>query len=66
MKDIEETLKSINFARMSRIKNKMLADFLAQRRRERIYRSKDLDLDDLDMVVAAKGETHNLNETNQS
>jgi len=27
MKDIEETLKSINFARISRIKDKMLADF---------------------------------------
>ena len=56
VKDIEEALKSINFAKLSKIKEKLLTEMLKQRKLNKLNKSRDLDLDELDQVVAAKGE----------
>ncbi len=56
VKDIEEALKNINFAKLSKIKEKLLTEMLKQRKLNKLNKSRDLDLDELDQVVAAKGE----------
>ena len=56
VEDIEEALKSINFAKLSKIKEKLLTEMLKQRKLNKLNKSRDLDLDELDQVVAAKGE----------
>ena len=56
VKDIEEALKDINFAKLSKIKEKLLAEMLEQRKHNMYNKSKDLDMDELDQVVAARGE----------
>ena len=56
VEDIEESLKSINFAKLSKIKEKLLTEMLKQRKLNKLNKSRDLDLDELDQVVAAKGE----------
>lgn len=56
VKDIEEALKNINFAKLSKIKEKLLTEMLKQRKLNKLNKSRDLDLDELDQVVAARGE----------
>ena len=56
MKDVENALRKITFTRMSKVKEKILIEMLNQRRRNRIGRFRNLDMDELDQVVAAKGE----------
>ena len=56
VKDIEEALKNINFEKLSKIKEKLLTEMLKQRKLNKLNKSRDLDLDELDQVVAAKGE----------
>ena len=63
VKDVEEALRTINFANLSKIKEKLLAEMLNERRRNRYNRYRDLDLDELDQVVAAKGEEWKIDDT---
>ena len=56
VKDIEDALQNISFAKLSKIKDKLLEEMLEERRRNVYNKSKELDMDELDQVVAARGE----------
>ena len=54
MKDIEESLKSVNFSKLSKIKEKLLLEILEKRNLENLDETNELDFEELDQVVAAK------------
>ena len=54
MKDIEELLKSINFSKLSKIKEKLLLEILEKQKLESLDETEELDFDELDQIVAAK------------
>ena len=54
VKDIEESLKSVNFSKLSKIKEKLLLEILEKRNLENLDETKELDFDELDQIVAAK------------
>ena len=54
VKDIEEALKNINFAKLSKIKEKLLLEILEKRNLENLDETNELDFEELDQVVAAK------------
>ena len=56
VKDIEEALKSVNFSKLSKIREKLLLKILEKQQLERLDETKELDFDELDQVAAAKDE----------
>ena len=54
VKDIEESLKSVNFSKLSKIKEKLLLEILEKRNLENLDETNELDFEELDQVVAAK------------
>ena len=54
VKDIEESLKSVNFSKLSKIKEKLLLEILEKRKLENLDETNELDFEELDQVVAAK------------
>ena len=54
VKDIEESLKSVNFSKLSKIKEKLLLEILEKRNLENLDETNELDFDELDQIVAAK------------
>ena len=59
IKKVEKTLKSIDFSQLNGIKEKLLKSMLEKRETDRQNKSRDLDLYELDQVVAAKGKDWN-------
>lgn len=59
IKKVEETLKNIDFSQLNGIKEKLLKSMLEKREKDRQNKSRDLDLYELDQVVAAKGKDWN-------
>ena len=56
VKDIEETLKNVNFSKLSNIKEKLLLEILEKQESENLDETKELDFDELEQIVAAKNE----------
>ena len=56
VKDIEEALKSVNFSKLSNIKEKLLLEILEKQESENLDETKELDFDELEQIVAAKKE----------
>ena len=56
VKDIEEALKSVNFSKLSKIREKLLLKILEKQQLERLDETKELDFDELEQIVAAKKE----------
>ena len=65
VKDIEEALKSVNFSKLSNIKEKLLLEILEKQESENLDETKELDFDELEQIVAAKKEIWKIIELNQ-
>lgn len=58
LKKIEAVLSSINFSRLSKIEDSLLNSMLVKRNSIGSIRKRDLCMEELDQVAAAKGLSH--------